>query len=502
MYQREDMSECKECGLGYEPNFLQTDCDQCSGGQYKDSTMVKCKPCPPGQYSQNGAGMCSKCPTNSVVNDDQTACVSCSGINPNWSNILTETQFPIPPGTEVSVFCRPGHTLSGDTAVTCLQDTEFHFTTPPLCTFDTCSSLPKIPNLQTEAHFPISHGDVLKVFCEDGYDLRGDELITCSKDTDFIFFTQPTCKQKVCESLPPDIENLKTETVFPVSHGTVVTVGCKGSMELRGDSVITCDDGTAFIFVEKPKCNNPDTCTELPPDLHVWTDHAFPVKKNTEVHVNCKTGYTHKSGYLVLTCLQDAVFTAPHLPLCQIDTCSSLPTPLYSMRTKQDFPVNYGEVVRLYCIPGYEMEGDNSITCKQGETFFNMDSPSCILDTCTGLPAVADIQTTAQFPVVVGTEVEITCPPGHVMSGSTVITCIRNLDYHIKKIPTCTIDVCKGPLLENHIKMTASYPMVYGSKVTVECQEGYNLQGSSVITCEKGIIYSYTWRPRCVSSEL
>ena len=65
------------------------------------------------------------------------------------------------------------------------------------------------------------------------------------------------CFAEVCESLPPDITNLRTETVFPVNHGTVVTVTCSGSLELRGDSEITCGDTTVFNFNEKPKCNNP-----------------------------------------------------------------------------------------------------------------------------------------------------------------------------------------------------------------------------------------------------
>ena len=29
MYKKEGMSECKECGFGKEPNYLQTDCGLC-----------------------------------------------------------------------------------------------------------------------------------------------------------------------------------------------------------------------------------------------------------------------------------------------------------------------------------------------------------------------------------------------------------------------------------------------------------------------------------------
>ena len=42
---------------------------------------------------------------------------------------------------------------------------------------------------------------------------------------------------------------------FPVSYNTAVTVSCSGDMELRGDNVITCNQDTEFLFNVKPKCN-------------------------------------------------------------------------------------------------------------------------------------------------------------------------------------------------------------------------------------------------------
>ena len=40
-----------------------------------------------------------------------------------------------------------------------------------------------------------------------------------------------------------------------MSYNTAVTVSCSGDMELRGDNVITCNQDTEFLFVVKPKCN-------------------------------------------------------------------------------------------------------------------------------------------------------------------------------------------------------------------------------------------------------
>ena len=59
--------------------------------------------------------------------------VSCEGLPQNWKEITTETQFPIPPGTEVSLKCSTGHTLNGDNTVTCVENTEFSFDDTPSC---------------------------------------------------------------------------------------------------------------------------------------------------------------------------------------------------------------------------------------------------------------------------------------------------------------------------------------------------------------------------------
>ena len=47
--------------------------------------------------------------------------------------MTTETQFPLPPGSEVSLKCTTGYTLTGDTTVTCKEGRTFLFTNAPVC---------------------------------------------------------------------------------------------------------------------------------------------------------------------------------------------------------------------------------------------------------------------------------------------------------------------------------------------------------------------------------
>ena len=45
-----------------------------------------------------------------------------------------------------------------------------------------------------------------------------------------------------------------------MGYGIVVTVSCSEDRQLRGDEVITCDQGVNFQFQEKPKCNDIGMC--------------------------------------------------------------------------------------------------------------------------------------------------------------------------------------------------------------------------------------------------
>ena len=61
-------------------------------------------------------------------------------------------------------------------------------------------------------------------------------------------------------------------------------------------------------------------------------------------------------------------------------------------------------------------------------------------------------------------------------------------------------DTCTGFIVENYLTTDASYPITYGTTVTVACDPEYDLLGSKVITCEEGIVYSHSSRrPQCVN---
>ena len=63
------------------------------------------------------------------------------------------------------------------------------------------------------------------------------------------------------------------------------------------------------------------------------------------------------------------------------DKCKELPD-IWSIKTNTPLPVNYGTRVELDCIPGYSLSGSRVITCVKERTWEYEKTPECILSKC------------------------------------------------------------------------------------------------------------------------
>ena len=62
------------------------------------------------------------------------------------------------------------------------------------------------------------------------------------------------------------------------------------------------------------------------------------------------------------------------------------------------------------------------------------------------------------------------------------------------------VDRCTGMIIENYLSTTSTFPITYGTAISVECDSEHVIQGSKVIICQRGILYSHqSFRPRCVN---
>ena len=116
----------------------------------------------------------------------------------------------------------------GSSEVTCSTGTDFTFTEEPNCSISgfylelvktldlaiekvwfmkkllwtlnfkiyisDCTSLKTTwTNMKTNKQFPVSAGTVLSLSCNEGYELKGDQTVPCTRNTEFQFSVEPSC---------------------------------------------------------------------------------------------------------------------------------------------------------------------------------------------------------------------------------------------------------------------------------------------------------------------
>ena len=65
---------------------------------------------------------------------------------------------------------------------------------------------------------------------------------------------------------------------------------------------------------------------------------------------------------------------------------------------------------------------------------------TCVVsDKCGELPDIWSIKTDTPLPVDHGTKVELDCIPGYSLSGSSVITCVKDRNWLYQATPECIL---------------------------------------------------------------
>ena len=62
-----------------------------------------------------------------------------------------------------------------------------------------------------------------------------------------------------------------------------------------------------------------------------------------------------------------------------------------------------------------------------------------VSDKCGELPDIWSIKTDTPLPVDHGTKVELDCIPGYSLSGSRVITCVKDRNWVYETTPECIL---------------------------------------------------------------
>ncbi|NWI84793.1 C4BPA protein, partial [Pitta sordida] len=237
-----------------------------------------------------------------------------------------------------------------------------------------------------------------------------------------------------------------------------------------------CPEPPRFVFAE---------LTTVP-------EKSYPV--GTNLTYRCRPGYA-KNGpeSPVVTCLPDSTWSRKG-NFCVAKSCGQPDIPNGQFHTKTD--LLFGATITFTCDIGYRLVGPPSAQCvvRNDEVYWS-NVPSCEIILCLPPPEIKNGQLlTGDQEYTFGMAASYSCDEGFSLIGEATIYCTMGNPSGTwsSPAPECKVVKCEDPEVKNGRRLSGfGKDHTYRDSVTFECDNGYRMNGSSVVICEA----NSTWTP-------
>ncbi|NWI67898.1 C4BPA protein, partial [Todus mexicanus] len=284
----------------------------------------------------------------------------------------------------------------------------------------------------------------------------------------------------------------------PYAAGTVLRYRCRPGYTPDGGKspLVTCNPNSTWSV-------QPDFCIGkscAPPHIaNGYFEYSTNLQLGATITYKCNLGYRLAGGVTSAKCvLQGNEVSWDADPFCESIPC--LPPPAiengqHSDENRGDF--NFGMSVTYSCNQGLALIGEPTIHCTSHDNLngeWSGPAPECRAVSCRN-PEVPNGRRLSGF----GTEhtykdtVTFECNPGHVLSGSSVVTCEADSDWK-PPLPTCEPIYCgpapRFPFAE--LATAAAERSPAGTELRYRCKPGYTAARgkASVVTCQDDASWS------------
>ena len=303
----------------------------------------------------------------------------------------------------------------------------------------------------------------------------------------------PTCDPQTC-TLPPDIENGRVrnpQNLIEFSVGFVVDYECNFGFELDPNGInpsgqISCLP-VGHWEDNLPVCRIV-VCPEPAPIINGRFE-ADGYEFLSQVRYTCNKGYelTHTD---VLECYETGEWS-PSPPQCIAVRCGQ---PDYILNGSFQLDKDtYGGTAIYECDLGYIILGETDRKCIENATWSGK-VPVCKPISC-GRPEDIEHGRFRGRDFTLNHVVTYTCNEGYRLMGSQERTC-RETGKWQNDPPTCRKVECEyPPPVPNGFFLETSF--FYQDSVTYHCDDGYRLEGDSVLSCQSDTTWSSV-PPKCI----
>ncbi|XP_078687161.1 uncharacterized protein LOC144919463 isoform X16 [Branchiostoma floridae x Branchiostoma belcheri] len=231
-------------------------------------------------------------------------------------------------------------------------------------------------------------------------------------------------------------------------------------------------------------------CPALPAPTNGALSHTGLISPQTVVTFTCNPGYS-LDGQSTITCLQSGFYTGP-IPTCIPVQCPNLTAPANGAVSPTG-AVSYPNGVTFSCDSGYGLTGVATLTCRADGTWSSLP-PTCQPGQCSTLTPPTNGALSPVGATSFQNVVTFTCNQGYERNGASSVTCQANLIWSAP-VPTC--DRVQCPLLgalANGV-LSPSGATSYQDVVQFICNQGYEVNGPASTTCQADQTWSNPVRP-------
>ena len=362
--------------------------------------------------------------------------------------------------------CDEAYEMVGKAELTCQSDKTWS-SGPPVCNAIMCEAPDTIQHGRID-YKDLKLGSVVRYMCNDGYTLVGTEVRRCLSSL-LYSGEEPVCQPVECGE--PDRVDNGTRVYTGTRFQSTVTYSCNTGYILIGDKTRTCQADKAWSaqapVCDKVQCDKPSKV--ISNGRMIGDDFSY----DSVIEYVCEAGYFIDGPSNVRKCLETGEWDSP-IPVCQAVECPRL---TLKHGFVSGFQTEYGTTLTLSCRPGYRLEGATERTClKSG--FWSGEETVCVKYACPRLSPPNNGQV-----LVRGLRATYQCFAGYDLNGPSERECQSDDTWSLSS-PTCDPVPCPDITQTDFQNgFLTSDQLSYGSSIVYECDPGYLLVGSRKLDC-------------------
>nr|CAB3266734.1 sushi, von Willebrand factor type A, EGF and pentraxin domain-containing protein 1 [Phallusia mammillata] len=398
-------------------------------------------------------------------------------------------------GSKCTVKCECGYQKSSDgsTETECQRNGNWW---PPMarCEKIQCPA----PEVPAYTHIQCSNENAFdstcsSVSCDPGYMLTTeDDGIITCAGEGHWLGVLPPCKKRECSASFLDLENGLMVCSDSNNYASTCEYSCNPGFVLVADRQEAHCLASGQWSVEAVVCTKRVSCQST-----YFAFGSVECSRDGRCQLSCDVG-TNLIGPGESTCRDDTpgvVQWEPELGVCKKRSCESLSAPPRGSVTCSDH-MRFRSSCRFRCDEGFRVAGEMTLKCRADGSWSN-EVPQCVERTCN--PSYLTIENgivVTSNSVNNGSIAEVTCEEGFELIGSSEITCLPSGVWNKAK-PSCQRLTCPPLNLDNgKVECGQDSHQEQGVKCNFRCNSMYELVGDASATCRPDGSWSNT-TPYC-----